>query len=128
MPYIDWEEIRMHDIRKNYFDKMTHVQFPNYADWANLPMGAKLLISYFWETSPIHDRRTLDQAFYYTAPLKDIWERDTDQVLFRYLRDEGKPEGSRRILMVDQLWIWIIDAPEKLNSRGPSKSTLHTFF
>jgi hypothetical protein len=65
MPYIDWEEIYMQNKRKHYFDKMTQtpVQPPNDAEWAELPMGAKLLISYFWGTSPIHDRRTLDQAF-----------------------------------------------------------------
>jgi hypothetical protein len=64
-----------------------------------------LLIAYNWEKSPIHDRRTLDQEFYYTLPAKNIRKRDEDQVLYRYMGGEDDLKDDPRILMVDQLWI-----------------------
>ncbi|KAF7594592.1 hypothetical protein BBP40_008859 [Aspergillus hancockii] len=61
-----------------------------------------------------HETMTLDQYYYSTIP--DSTERDHDQVLSRYLETEGQVEGRkrhdevRRILSVDQLWLWIIDS------------------
>src|SRR6266481_217868 len=112
MPYIDWEETSMHQIRQESFDKMiTTGRPPDNQEWDDLPVGAKLLIAYNWEKSPIHDRRTLDQAFYYTLPAKNIRKRDEDQVLYRYMGGEDDLKDDPRILMVDQLWIWTIDTP-----------------
>jgi hypothetical protein len=73
---------------------------------------------------PLHPRRTLDQSFYWT--LKSTETRDTDQVVYR----ETSPNknfmhkgthcnagcyqchsDSRmvpRLIMVDQLWLWIL--------------------
>ena len=94
----------MHQIRQESFDKMiTTGRPPDNQEWDDLPVGAKLLIAYNWEKSPIHDRRTLDQAFYYTLPAKNIRKRDEDQVLYRYMGGEDDLKDDPRILMVDQL-------------------------
>lgn len=52
---------------------------------------------------------TLDQ--YYYVALADTTTRDSDQVLSRYLDryHEQKTPHMQRILMVADLWIWIID-------------------
>ncbi|KAI8944242.1 hypothetical protein F4801DRAFT_572457 [Xylaria longipes] len=86
---------------------------------------------------PIHPRRTLDQAYYWT--LKSTKKRDRDQVIYRgttatrdsfHHYDEEKNEWPEheeltsrdcrtcrtnirkvsRVIMVDQLWMWILDA------------------
>lgn len=113
----------------------------------------KMLIrKYLYHDSPLHPRRTLDQAYYRT--LKTTKARDRDQVVYRGTRpdpphsidmktrewtcfdevtdskeqrtenaQEQKPELKdqfcvhcanhvrkvSRILMVDQLWMWILD-------------------
>ncbi|GAP83012.2 putative ankyrin repeat protein [Rosellinia necatrix] len=97
-----------------------------------------LLHKYLPENPPLHPRRTLDQAFYST--LQTTKERDCDQVVFRgttakpedfhYYDFEAEkwaahdeydikhpcPECTvniqklSRVVMVDQLWMWILDA------------------
>jgi hypothetical protein len=124
MPYLDHETIAMQNLRKAIFNKLTapEREVPNLE---GLPTGAKLLLSCFWEKLPVHDRRTLDQFSYYTTPIKKIWEKDQDQVLWRYMEDEEVSADERRILMVDQLWMWIIDSPQTTfdgKKTGPSTS------
>ncbi|KAI4867299.1 hypothetical protein F4820DRAFT_457119 [Hypoxylon rubiginosum] len=53
-----------------------------------------------------HKPVTLDQYYYPT--IADTDERDKDQVLSKFLDKQGK-QSDRKILMVNQLWIWIID-------------------
>lgn len=86
-------------------------------------MGAKLLIAYSQAEPEIHDRRTLDQAFYYTMNIENAWKRDTDQVLYRYFKTTGNSENAR-ILMVDQLWIWTIDTPQKRDGESESRLSM----
>ncbi|KAH0565988.1 hypothetical protein GP486_000615 [Trichoglossum hirsutum] len=53
----------------------------------------------------VHTSRSLDQ--YYYSSLLDTKFRDSDQVVTRYFRDK---QGERkRMLRVDQLWLWVID-------------------
>lgn len=54
---------------------------------------------------PLQLRRTLDQYFY--THLFSTYERDTDQVVFRYTRDSRMMEP--KIFMVDQLWLWVLN-------------------
>ncbi|KAL2001346.1 hypothetical protein VTN02DRAFT_1863 [Thermoascus thermophilus] len=56
-----------------------------------------------------HEPMTLDQ--YYYATLDDTQERDDSQVVSRYLDREREKNAPKepQILMVDQLWLWIID-------------------
>ncbi|KAI0868161.1 hypothetical protein GGS24DRAFT_513762 [Hypoxylon argillaceum] len=94
-----------------------------------------LLRKYLPQDPPIHPRRTLDQAYYWT--LKSTKRRDKDQVLYRgttvakdafHRHDEENqcPEHKElkgmdcsicrsniskvsRVVMVDQLWMWVLD-------------------
>lgn len=99
----------------------------------------QLLRDFLVADSPLHPRRTLDQAYYWT--LKSTRSRDRDQVVYRattansesfhrYNPKKGQFEdhehmkkdnnGCRdctdkikkvsRVIMVDQLWMWILDA------------------
>lgn len=54
---------------------------------------------------PLHIRRTLDQSYYWT--LKDTQARDRDQVVYR--ATEKADHQDARLVMVDQLWLWILD-------------------
>lgn len=61
------------------------------------------------EPPPLHDRRTLDQSYFYN--LRNVAHRDSDQVIGQNtLRKEGNnPDQSRKMMMVDQLWMWVVD-------------------
>ncbi|KAI3320523.1 hypothetical protein HD806DRAFT_538359 [Xylariaceae sp. AK1471] len=65
----------------------------------------KLLRDYVDATAPLHVRRTLDQ--YYFPTLEDTSARDKDQVVYRGTK-QGR-QGRTRVVMVDQLWLWIIN-------------------
>lgn len=59
---------------------------------------------------PLHVRRTLDQVYFLNS--MDTTERDKDQVVYRATRKPFKDPGHggvTRIMMVDQLWLWILD-------------------
>ena len=58
---------------------------------------------------PIHCRRTLDQFSYYM--LDSTESRDRDQVMYRWAKKwrEKAPAKDRPILMVDQLWLWVLN-------------------
>ncbi|KAI0415486.1 hypothetical protein F5X98DRAFT_388827 [Xylaria grammica] len=107
---------KLHEAMANYRDRM-------------------LLRKYLPENPPLHPRRTLDQAFYWT--LRTTKQRDSDQVVFRGTTakpedfhgfdlkagkwpEEHKTQGPcpkctasiqklSRVVMVDQLWMWILD-------------------
>lgn len=96
-----------------------------------------LLTKYLPENPPLHPRRTLDQAFYWT--LRTTKEKDCNQVVFRGTtakpedfhrfnrktknwpkHKEYKIQGTcpectvniqklSRVVIVDQLWMWILD-------------------
>ena len=65
-----------------------------------------LLENYLFHQPPIHIRRTLDQFHYYTTDDTDF--RDSDQVISRYLRRKF-PDQPIPIVMVDQLWLWVVN-------------------
>lgn len=57
------------------------------------------------DTEPLlHIRRTLDQSYFMN--LKDTSQRDKDQVVYRATKWQG---NLARVVMVDQLWLWILD-------------------
>jgi hypothetical protein len=72
---------------------------------------AQLMLAYAHNRLPLHARRTLDQSFYHTLPETDIRMRDLDQVVYRHTKDYLKMENPH-ILMVDQLWLWVIEEPD----------------
>lgn len=77
----------------------------------NLTNDAKLVFAYVHEARPLHVRRTLDQSYYYPLPDADVRKRDLDQVLYRHTNKFMDMKEKSRILMVDQLWMWIVDEP-----------------
>jgi hypothetical protein len=85
----------------------------------------ELIREYQHNDPPLHLRRTLDQSYYWT--LKSTRNRDRDQVVYRGTspRKELMHSGTHvkygceqcqintrkipRLVMVDQLWLWILD-------------------
>jgi len=68
-----------------------------------------LLRSYLYKRSPLHVRRTLDQAYFST--LDDTGSRSMDQVVYRGTQGalHSWSPKSPKVVMVDQLWMWILD-------------------
>ncbi|KAL2268270.1 hypothetical protein VTJ83DRAFT_3116 [Remersonia thermophila] len=58
------------------------------------------------EVEPVHCRRTLDQFSYYM--LGSTEARDKDQVAYRWAKHPHICPKNRPIVMVDQLWIWVL--------------------
>lgn len=77
---------------------------------------------YLYHKPPLHIRRTLDQYYYYM--LEDTRERDADQVVTRWAKTR-LDAPHHNILMVDQLWIWVIkgkdDQPDRVISCFPDR-------
>ncbi|KAK7422443.1 hypothetical protein QQZ08_009495 [Neonectria magnoliae] len=80
---------------------------------------------------PLHIRRTLDQ-YYFLTP-EDTSERDRDQVVYRGTK-AGLSFHTRntRVVMVDQLWLWILDDntiiksfPRRWGRNKPDPSGVH---
>ncbi|KAI1807476.1 hypothetical protein F4811DRAFT_574429 [Daldinia bambusicola] len=118
-----------------------------------------LLRRYLSTDPPLHPRRTLDQAYHWS--LNSTWERDQDQVVYRHTTAkpeefhrydpdtktwEGDKESSHRrckectrniqklsrVVMVDQLWMWILDSktiitcfPKRYGSNKNDFSAVH---
>ncbi|KAI1497760.1 hypothetical protein F5X99DRAFT_432688 [Biscogniauxia marginata] len=90
----------------------------------------QLITQYLHDKSPLHPRRTLDQSHY--GSLRHTGTRDRDQVVYRATSpnqhdhiagDYGScnvcQDESRkvpRLIMVDQLWLWILDEKTVITS------------
>jgi hypothetical protein len=87
-----------------------------------------LIFEYLHAKPPMHPRRTLDQSYY--GALKNTGTRDRDQVVYRATTPAGHDcaevidetdqwrkcrqcqedvKKVPRLVMVDQLWLWILD-------------------
>jgi hypothetical protein len=109
-PYLQRQERERLGIKRRLTDKgkkPRRSETKDGEDNTNIWRHENLVRAYVNEPLPLHVRRTLDQYFYYTLPDKSIRDRDLDQVLWRHTKDTNP-----RILMVDQLWLWIIDNPK----------------
>lgn len=62
--------------------------------------------------APIHIRRTLDQFYHWT--MVDTADQDHDQVVCRGTHSSIDIRATSQLVMVDQLWMWILD-----ESRSP---------
>jgi hypothetical protein len=74
---------------------------------ADADADERLLRKHLGSERPVHIRRTLDQSYYWT--LKDTQRRDRDQVVYRATNRPDQVPRTPRIVMVDQLWLWILD-------------------
>lgn len=75
------------------------------ADAMDYEADERLLRDHLHENPPLHIRRTLDQSYFWT--LEDTTSRDRDQVVYRGTK--GGRFWNARVVMVDQLWMWILD-------------------
>ncbi|KAI1454279.1 hypothetical protein F4805DRAFT_460944 [Annulohypoxylon moriforme] len=108
-----------------------------------------LITEYLHKSPPLHPRRTLDQ-FYYSS-LRSTQARDRDQVVYRatclapphqncfvnvYRRKcytcQRESQKVPRLVMVDQLWLWILDDktiitsfPRRWGRIRPDSSDVH---
>ncbi|TGO28752.1 hypothetical protein BPAE_0023g00170 [Botrytis paeoniae] len=96
----------------------------------DLEPDIKLLHSHLHENPPFHPRRTLDQSYYFK--LENTDSRDKDQVVSRSTNERRKIHGSTRVVMVDQLWMYILDEhtiitsfPKRLGRNKPDSSGVH---
>jgi len=100
----------------------------------------KLIEKYLNSRPALHPRRTLDQSYYWT--LKDTCNRDRDQVVYRGTapsqqllhhrceKQDSKKKNTQcrqctenvkkvpRVVMVDQLWMWVLDESKFLTEDG----------
>jgi hypothetical protein len=84
------------------------------ADAMDYEADERLLRDNLHLTPPLHIRRTLDQ-FYFTT-LDDTAARDKDQVVYRETRaGRSFHTLNTRVVMVDQLWLWILDNSKYLS-------------
>src|SRR5271156_904020 len=106
MPYLHWERVLHYKQMRNEVQMLekTTSTFP--VDAASLE--TQLLRKYLPEYC-LQIRRSLDQSYYST--IGDTTERDEEQVVDRYARTQlgEEDEAKRPLLMVDQLWLWVLD-------------------
>lgn len=59
------------------------------------------------KSPPLHGRRTLDQSYY--SKLNNTGRRDEDQVVYRGTKAGNNIYRTTRVVMVDQLWLYVLD-------------------
>ncbi|CCD54229.1 hypothetical protein BofuT4_P129290.1 [Botrytis cinerea T4] len=96
----------------------------------DLEPDVKLLHGFLHDQPSFHPRRTLDQ--YYHAKREDTQSLDRDQIVYRSTNEKWKIHSSSRIVMVDQLWMYILDEntvitsfPKRLGHNEPGSSDVH---
>ncbi|KAM3067868.1 hypothetical protein ACMFMG_011353 [Clarireedia jacksonii] len=79
---------------------------------------------------PVHPRRTLDQSYY--SKLEHTEARDVDQVVYRGTKARREINRNTRVIMVDQLWLYILDGrtiitsfPRRMGRNKPDSSGVH---
>ncbi|KAH7308294.1 hypothetical protein BKA65DRAFT_415197 [Rhexocercosporidium sp. MPI-PUGE-AT-0058] len=90
----------------------------------------RLISEHLHSNSPLHMRRTLDQFYYWTVI--DTTAQDQNQVVYHGTRSSNDPEATGRVVMVDQLWMWILDEntivtsfPRRWGRNKPDPSAVH---
>lgn len=95
-----WERLER---RKKRIQRITKV-----AGEEEYTADEKLILAYMFDEVPLHFRRTLDQYYYYNLLTTEA--RDLDQVVSRYFEKTWPDDADDNLLlMVDQLWLWILD-------------------
>ncbi len=68
------------------------------------------------KTAPLHDRRSLHQAFYHFSGLTRSVPR-VDQVMEKFTSGRGDQDGCAKLIVVDQLWLWLIKGTRPTNEQ-----------
>ncbi|KAH8602515.1 hypothetical protein B0O99DRAFT_587613 [Bisporella sp. PMI_857] len=91
-----------------------------------IPLGDTY--DYLYHDPPLHSRRTLDQSYYWK--LNDTGLRDRDQVVYRATRTGNDTKKTTRVIMVNQLWLYILDDhtiltsfPKRCGRKKPGQKT-----
>lgn len=117
MPYLHWESynswkerqqriVRLKDLEIkgktcNCLDKTSDHSSDSFRNEA-------LLHRYLHHDSPLHDRRTLDQSYFYN--LRNVAHHDEDQVIGLHTWNRADRQNTmRKMMMTDQLWMWVVD-------------------
>ncbi|KAJ5037252.1 uncharacterized protein L3040_007429 [Drepanopeziza brunnea f. sp. 'multigermtubi'] len=110
MPYLHFESTRRRQEMQEAIERAEALRLPlcqypgKPATYDEMLIRAHLATS----TASLHVRRTLDQFFYHNIDTKS---RDQDQVVYRYQlkgKDQKDSEVDPKIVMVDQLWMWVL--------------------
>lgn len=76
-------------------------------DAMDVEPDVRMLRDHLFQDPPLHTRRTLDQSYYWKLPNTD--GRDQDQVVYRGTKEGKHISRTTRVVMVDQLWMYILD-------------------
>ena len=138
LPYLHWDTFKNMQrqaaiIRKRSEQAHARPVLPEIAKSASL--AHKLIWQHLTSDRPVHCRRTLDQYGY--PSLRNTAVRDADQILYKRTKPKTEAQASKdppvdeklsnrssaggrggltsnnentaKVLMVDQLWLWIMD-------------------
>lgn len=110
MPYLHFETNKRRQEMQEAIKRAEKVQSPFRPYLTKATTYDEMLIRAHLTTSTVslHVRRTLDQSFYHNI---DTESRDQDQVVYRYQtkgKDVDDPAFDPKVVMVDQLWMWIL--------------------
>jgi hypothetical protein len=83
------------------------IQISQLYEAMDIEPDVQMLRDYLHEEPPLHSRRTLDQSYYWKLANTD--KRDEDQVVYRATKQGKNISRTTRVVMVDQLWLYILD-------------------
>ncbi|XMA07793.1 hypothetical protein WAI453_000584 [Rhynchosporium graminicola] len=83
------------------------LQIAKIYDALDIEPDVRILRDHLHKNPPLHARRTLDQSYYWK--LQNTDGRDEDQVVYRETKRGRNISRTSRIIMVDQLWLYILD-------------------
>ncbi|KAI4248261.1 MAG: hypothetical protein L6R42_009342 [Xanthoria sp. 1 TBL-2021] len=151
MPYLHWDSFEHLRVRATTIKKRMKQESARPADREismGQSLERKLIWQYLRSERPLHCRRTLDQYGY--PSLRNTAVRDSDQILYKRtkadkdaeppplptskqpshtgqvsietdpLQDKPRDNGAK-VLMVDQLWLWIVDEQTVVSFATPKE-------
>ncbi|KAL2071212.1 hypothetical protein VTL71DRAFT_12447 [Oculimacula yallundae] len=83
------------------------LQIAKIYDALDIEPDVRILRDHLHKDPPLHARRTLDQSYYWK--LQNTDGRDEDQVVYRETKRGRNILRTSRVIMVDQLWLYILD-------------------
>jgi Mg2+ and Co2+ transporter CorA len=101
MPYMHWESSEAWRSRQHLLKSVTNKQ-PVRESHADHGFIEKYL---HHRTSPYHERRSLDEAYYHHFAMTAAIDRDS-QVMEKYIKQHRSEPP--KLIVIDQLWLWLI--------------------
>ncbi|KAL8824737.1 MAG: hypothetical protein Q9191_004855 [Dirinaria sp. TL-2023a] len=150
MPYLHWDSYKRLQDRASVIQNRrneTRARPVNQEIADGKSMESKLIWQYLESNLPLHCRRTLDQFGY--PSLRNTAVRDADQVLYKRTKADKDPQplretlmkhskhvnkllpahpasdGAAKVLMVDQLWLWVLDNETAITFASPKEKEEH---